>query len=142
MSTKIIGTMISRITLLPEQFHEKIRELLLSAQFRSYETLTQQIDSLHEEGQLSFEYNAIIINLNKSYVYRNSGQKIQKTMQFKKEKAMYSPNSALAINEEQEILNLIKRCHEASNCPSPIKYMPPTNVYHKRKCYFSFKMYK
>ena len=45
MSTRIIGTMISRFTLLPEQFHEKIRELLLSAQFRSYETVTQQIDS-------------------------------------------------------------------------------------------------
>ena len=52
MSTRIIGTMISRFTLLPEQFHEKIRELLLSAQFRSYETVTQQIDSLQEDGQL------------------------------------------------------------------------------------------
>ena len=88
MSTKIIGTMISRITLLPEQFHEKIRELLLSAEFRSYKTLTLQIDFLHDNGQLSFEYIAIIMNLNKSYVYRNSGQKIQKAMQFKNEKTV------------------------------------------------------
>ena len=48
------------------------------------------------------------MNFSKSYVYRNGGQKIQKTMLLKNEKAMFSPNSALAIIEEQVILKWIK----------------------------------
>ena len=120
MSARVIGTMINRINLLPEQFHDRLRELLLSAKFRIYKTITCQIDCLHSDGGLSFEYIAILMNLSKSYVYRNSTQQIQKRIATEHEKAMLSPNSALTINEEHEILKWIKMCHESSNCPSPL----------------------
>ena len=119
---KVIGNICKQITYLPEGIQNSTRELILSAEFRSAKSLSDQIGVLSSKGNLTQQLIGVLLECSKSTVHRYHPNQIMKKanmlLNFQEEKKN-SPNSILLIREEEQVINWIIERQKQFDCPSP-----------------------
>ena len=119
---KVIGNICKQITYLPEGIQNSTRELILSAEFRSAKSLSDQIGVLSSKGNLTQQLIGVLLECSKSTVHRYHPNQIMKKakmlLNFQEEKK-HSPNSILLIREEEQVINWIIERQKQFDCPSP-----------------------
>ena len=118
------GRVSRNIDLVPACMQETLAALTRSAEFRSLESLEDQIDFFKTRCKVPMEVVATLLEKSESTLRRYQRATLQSVASHTEDtgtKMRYGPNSALTINEENEVLDWILARQKEQNCPTPLE---------------------
>ena len=118
------GRLSRNIDLVPACMQETLAALTRSAEFRSLESLEDQSDFFKTRCKVPQEVVATLLEKSESTLrryLRATSQSVTSHTEDTGTKMRYGPNTALIINEENEVLDWILARQKEQNCPTPLE---------------------
>ena len=119
-----VGQISRNLELLPGGLHDVVTGLIRSAEFRCLDSLEAQIQFFKNYSKLTMEMIGTLLQKSPATLHRYLAATTlpgSPSPKDRDEKVKYGPNSALTIQQEEQVLNWILERQKNQNCPSPLE---------------------
>lgn len=116
-----VAVLLGRVNELPDHLRDSVREMLMTAEFRSATSFVEQIDILHKDGILPYSVLSLLYEMPRSSLYKLYKAEKLAEMPCEREEEpvkMFAGNHSTLTNEEEDaVIQWIVEAQRRFDCP-------------------------